>query len=1160
MPNHQVSSARWWVTCAVLLLVFIGTVPLRADITGSLLGSVVDSSGGVVPGALVKATNLDTNVVHETKSSTTGQYRLLSLSVGRYKLEVTAKGFRTFTVGDIVLTVDEQRQIDATLQVGEVTSRVEVVAATAQVETTSTQLGDVIEQTKLLSLPLNGRSFIDLLGLQAGVAPASTGSAGSSLSVSGELSSGQVSVNGQRETANAFLVNGGDVNESRTMGAAVIPNLDSVAEFRLITNSFDAEYGRFSGSVMNAVTKSGDNGFHGAAFEFLRNDKMDARGFFDPTRAALKRNQFGYAVGGPFVRNKLFWFTDYQGTKEIQGASTGLVLVPTDAQRSGQFTPDDFSTGGVPNTVNGNYWAQTLTQRLGYAVTNGEPYSTATCVTTADCVFPGGKIPTAAFSKVAVNLLKYIPSGNIDASHYASASANGHIEDNKAGQRVDLVTEHRGTWSFYYFFDDSTNFNPQSTSFGGFYTTTPVRAQQVVMSNTWSFGPTAVNEFRASFHRMASVQGEPGGEQASLSDLGFVTGANTLGINFSGTGSFKYVPFVQLTDFNFGSSLSTTGQYNNTWHISDSYSKVFSEHTFKVGGEFRYLQINERNLWAPAGQFSFDGTETGTSFTDFLLGAPANYVQASTQMLDSRSRYGGAFAQDTIRVRPNLTLNLGLRWEISMPWYDTQDRIETLVPGMQSTVYPNAPKGYVFPGDPGIPRTLAPTDKLNFAPRLGIAWSPTVHGGLLRKVFGEPGKSSIRAAWGMYYTAIEDMTMFWEVGDPPYGLYWNSYAPVMFDQPYMTRATGASQGQKFPYIFPKPGDKTLDFSNYLPLSYTPGYWYKNHQPYAEHYNFTFQRALTQSMTLSLGYVGNQGHRLLTAIDSNPGDPKLCMSLMGSGVMAGTQECGEYGENTIYTRPDGTLVYGTRSPFGNDFGTNAYMKNTANSSYNSLQATLERKAADFTFLLAYTWGKSMDNSSGFYSYTNFANYRLSHSLSAFDVTHNFVASYVYSMPFDRLFKSGPKRLTNGWTLSGITRIATGFPVGLGQGGDRSLTGNQGGVEMPDLIGKVTFDDPRTSGNRYFNTDAFQLSAIGQFGDANRAFFHGPGFLNFDMSLAKTTQITERFGILIRAEFFNAFNHAQFTLGSSSGNISSDNFGVISGARAPRIGQVSAKILW
>ena len=1158
MKDLQIPSARWWVTCSALLLMFAGTVPLRADITGSLLGSVVDPSGGVVPGALVKATNLDTNVAHETKSNTAGQYRLLSLAVGRYKLEVTASGFRTFAVSDIVLTVDEQRQINATLQVGDLTSKVEVVATTAQVETTSTQLGDVIEQKKILSLPLNGRSFIDLLGLQAGVAPASTGSAGSSLAVSGNLSSGQVSVNGQRETANAFLVNGGDVNESRTMGAAVIPNLDSVAEFRLITNSFDAEYGRFSGSIMNAVTKSGENRFHGSAFEFLRNNDMDARGFFDPTRAALKRNQFGYAVGGPLIRNKLFWFTDYQGTREIEGASSGMVLVPSEAERGGQFSPSTFSTAGQPQVVNGNYWAQVLTQRLGYGVSAGEPYSFDGCTDPANCVFPNGKIPTAAYSKVATNMMKYIPSANIGSNHYSSAAANGRINDDKAGQKIDLITQNRGTWSLYYYFDDSTNFSPQSTSFPGFFVTTPTRAQQMIASNTWTFGPTAVNEFRASYHRMASVQGEPGGEQASLSDLGFATGANTLGINFSGTGSFKYVPFVQLTDFNFGSSVSTTGQYNNTYHVSDTFSKVSNKHNLKMGGEFRYLQINERNLWAPAGQFAFDGGETGNSFTDFLLGAPTSYTQASTQMLDSRTRYGGAFIQDSIRVKPNLTVNLGLRWEVSMPWYDTQDRIETLVPGLQSTVYPNAPKGYVFPGDPGIPRTLAPTDYLNFAPRVGLAWSPSASSGILHTLFGDPGKTSIRAAWGMYYTAVEDMTMFWEVGDPPYGLYWTNYAPVMFDQPFQTRATGASQGQHFPFIFPTPGDKTLDFSNYLPLSYTPGYWYKNHQPYSEHYNVTLQRALSSSMALTLAFVGNQSHRLLTSIDSNPGDPALCMSLMGSGVMAGTPECGEYGENTVYTRPDGTLVNGTRTPFGNDFGTNAYMKTTANSNYNSFQATLERKAKNMTFLAAYTWAKSIDNSSGFYSYTNFSNYRLSRSLSAFDIAHNFVASYVWAIPFDTLFQHAPKRLTTGWTLSGITRLASGFPVGIGQSGDRTLTGNQGGVELPDLIGKVQFEDPKKPGNRYFDTGAFQISQIGVFGDSNRAFFHGPGFENFDLSVAKTTQITESVGLLIRAEFFNAFNHTQFD--NPSGNISSDNFGIVTQARSPRIGQVSAKFQW
>jgi hypothetical protein len=298
-----------------------------------------------------------------------GQYRILALPVGKYKVETSAAGFQKFLESGVDVTVNQQHRIDIVLQVGNVEQQVEVNAAAVQVETTNTQIGDVVEEKKMLALPLNGRSYIDLLGLQAGVAPASSGTISQDRPVSGGLNAGNISVNGSREAANAFLVNGGDVSEGRNMGTAIIPNIDSVAEFRLITHSFDAEYGRFSGAVMNAITKSGTNGFHGTAFEFLRNNDLDSRNFFDPALGAFKRNQFGYAVGGPAIKNKLFWFTDYQGTRETRGISTGLLQLPTAAQRTGTFSPSDFlDNAGKPATVNGPYWAQLLSSRLGYTV------------------------------------------------------------------------------------------------------------------------------------------------------------------------------------------------------------------------------------------------------------------------------------------------------------------------------------------------------------------------------------------------------------------------------------------------------------------------------------------------------------------------------------------------------------------------------------------------------------------------------------------------------------------------------------------------------------------------------------------------------------------------------------------------------------------------
>ena len=1181
-----------FLSILIVLILLVGANVLRADVTGSILGTVRDSSQAVVGGVRIVATNLQTNLTRETVSAVDGSYRILALPVGTYKITATATGFRQFNATDIELKVNDQLRVDITLEVGSLQTEVNVAANAVQVETESTQLGDVIDSKKMLSLPLNGRSYLDLLGLQAGVVPVTSGSMQQDRPVSGGYSTnaGNLSVNGQRETANAFLVNGGDVSEGRNLGAGLIPNLDSIEEFRLITNSFDAEYGKFSGAVMNAITKSGSNGVHGDVFEYLRNEKFDAHNYFDASRSELRRNQFGYAVGGPFWKNKLFWFTDYQGTRQVEGASTGLLQLPTAAQRGGNFDPSTFLDGnGKPTTVKGAFWAQTLSTRLGYTVTAGEVYSTPGC-TTSTCVFPDGVIPTSSFSKPAVGILPFIPMGDPITGSYTNNSQKNRVRDDKAAQRVDFINQKTGNWSFYYHFDDSSAETALtggvSNPVPGFASITPTRAQQIVMSNTKTFGATSVNQFRVSFFRTATVTNKPTTGFAKLSDLGFVTGPGTLGIVPSGPAGFpETVPPLYFTDFYLGPNTLTTFQPNNTWHFSDSFSKVKGAHTLRFGGEFRYLQINERNTCAPNGDFSFNagpGGETGIDFADFLLGAPVSYNQCSQQFLDSRTRYGGAFAEDTYKVKSNLTLNLGLRWEVSMPWYDTQGKIETIVPGLQSTQFPTAPLGWVVPGDPGIPSTLAPTHYNNLAPRLGLAYSPSFSDGVGAKIFGGPGKTSIRASYGIYYTSIEDLNLFYEVGDAPFGLYWVSPNPVLFDQPFQTRSDGSSQTQRFPFTFPVPGspaNKTLDYSIYLPISFSPGYDIHNRMPYAEHYNLSIQRQLSKSTVLTLAYVGTQGHKLIAQYDANPGNQALCLSLsQPQNVFPGSPTCGPNGEQQTYTLPSGSYdpatgtclfgcINGTRDKLGPNFSqNNSFTANFANANYNAGEITIERKAGDVTFLLAYTFSKGIDDSSGFGQWVNFANHRLSRSLSAYDITHNFVASYIWAVPFDRAFKRAPKRLTQGWTLNGITRFAGGLPVALSEGDDQSLTGSAN-TDVPDVVGKVVTVDPRkanpncptpTNTGCFFLPGAFGSGPLGQFGNANRQFFHGPGLNNTDFGLSKRTSIKEAMGIEIRAEFFNVFNHAQFK--NPSGDVNSGQFGQVTSARDARIGQVSAKFFW
>src|SRR6266403_2850562 len=532
--NNRVAS-----TLLLVLAIISSPTALRADVTGSILGVVRDSTQGVVAGARIVATNVQTNFKQETVSAADGTYRILALPTGNYKLTATAPGFRTFTEIGIEIKVNDQLHFDVTLNVGSVQEHVEIVANAVQVQTESTQLGDVIDSKKMLALPLNGRSFIDLLGLQAGVAPGTAETIQQDRPVSGGLNPGNVSVNGQRETANAFLVNGGDVSEGRNLGAGLVPNLDSIEEFRLITNSFDAEYGKFSGAVMNAITKSGTNGFHGDVFEFLRNDKFDAKNYFFGGKSELRRNQFGYAAGGPFWKNKLFWFSDYQGTREVSGAEASANVL-TDAQRQGNFDPATLT-----GTVDGGYWAQVLDQRLGNPVGTtflGEAYSFPGCTSNIGanpCVFPGGVIPQAAWSAPSRAILPYIPAatpgGCTSGVNYCNNSEKNSLTDNKIGERVDFNNQKTGNWSFYYHFDSSNVANAIPSGnpgprVPGFATVTPSRAQQFVMSNTKNFGATAVNEARISIFRTVLHLDNPAASLASLSSLGFVTGPGTLGI------------------------------------------------------------------------------------------------------------------------------------------------------------------------------------------------------------------------------------------------------------------------------------------------------------------------------------------------------------------------------------------------------------------------------------------------------------------------------------------------------------------------------------------------------------------------------------------------------------------------------------------------------
>ncbi|MGA2858929.1 MAG: carboxypeptidase regulatory-like domain-containing protein [Candidatus Sulfotelmatobacter sp.] len=1206
------SLAKFWFCSFAAILLCAGQI-LYAEVTGGILGTVVDSSGAAVANASVTLHNLNTGLVRKVKTNADGTYEFLSVPVGEnYSVQVELSGFQTTALTGIKLDVNQKYRADFTLKVYAFKETVEVVANAAQVDTSNTQLGDVISDKKMTTLPLNGRSYIDLMGLQAGVVPVASGDAVNDRPVSGNGNSGQMSVNGQRESANSFLVNGGDVEESVNNGASIVPTLDSIQEFRLLTSSFNAEYGRFSGAIVNVVTKSGTNEVHGSVYEFLRNDAMDSRNYFDLTRGELKRNQFGGTIGTPIVKNKMFFFGDYQGTREVAGVSSGIIPVPSNLERGGDFS--DLATTGfgtfntqitdpndpnntiyVPKTVRSGStatnMAAVLTQRLqaltGQTVTPGEPYYFqatdvnlatdqpygAPCTDNTQCVFPGANgpvIPQSAWSPAAVNTLKFIPTltGTSNGQPYFSSSAyKSNVKDHKFGVKVDLNTGHGGTLSAYYHWDDAdyqAPYNPLS-NLPGFAVDTPSRAQQIGVNYTTIFNANTVNEFHVSYTRFAFLKNRPIEGLGNITDFGFMKGG--LGVIPSNP-KYEGVPSIGLnnTGASFGMPDGITGQYNNTYQITDNFTKVKGRHSLKFGGDVRYIQVNERNTYTPNGWFTFSGGETGNDFADYLLGAPDFFNQTSLQLLDSRTKYFGLYVQDTFKATPDLTINYGLRWDVSQPFYDTKNRLQTFVPGKQSKIYPDAPEGFEFPGDPGVPRTLAPTQYNRFAPRLGIAYSPSAREGVLGKIFGGPGKTSIRAGGGIYYTAIEDLTLFNEVGDPPFGLFYVSPVPVYLEQPYESRAGAANfPGQRFPFTIPPPGATGI-WDQYLPIATAPTYRTDNKLPYSEQFNLTIQRELARSAVLTVGYVGSRGHHLLNEIELNPGNAATCLALQPPVVPAG-QGCGQYGEDTIYnsaSNPNQVVSYGTR-PYSVtsgrglsqgllDFQSNPWEATEANSAYDALQASVQKDVGRFRFLGAYTWSKSFDNSSGFYDEPNPYNPRASRALSTFDLTHNFVMSYSYDLPFTKSAHGVQGKLLSGWTVTGITRFTTGFPVTLTESDDASLCGC-GGADVPNYNGQpIHFLDIRKTG-QWFDASPFSSETTGVFGNSNRRFFHGPGTNNWDFSLHKNTQITEKTNLEFRAEYFNVFNHAQFS--SVTGDVLG-NMGQVTGARDPRIGQVALKL--
>jgi hypothetical protein len=1162
---------------AVLLVIGLSTTGY-AQAGGSVAGTVKDPTGAVIPGASVTLMNTALGTQFSATTDGQGVYAFPNIPVGRYDLTVTLTGFKPLKRVGLAVDINSRLQVDATLELGRQSETVTVTANTAHVETTSTQIGEVVPAATMTTLSLNGRSFTDLLAIQPGVIPVTTMQSDSiimagvtgAVAPSGQLNPGNLSISGQRESANSFLVNGSDVQERMNGGTSIVPNLDSVDQFRVLTSNFDPQYGNYNGGIVSVITKSGSDAFHGSAFDFVRNTALDKKNYFSPERAEFKQQQPGGTVGGPVKKGRVFFFADYQGTRTTQGIETGLIPVPTMAERAGNFFLNPSSLDG---TVNGPYWASLLSRRLGYPVSPGEPYYTPGCVSSAQCVLPGAIIPARAWSSPAQHLLQYIPTPNSGDSAFSTGAFPETVRDDKGSVRIDGNTR-LGLLSGYYFVDDYRLDNPYPGAQGGasvpgFDALTIGRAQLLAFGSNKVFSSNLVNEFHFSYMRNANNIGTPkGGLGVPIASQGFVTGPGTPGIVVQAP-QFEGVENVAFQKFVFGVTTTNVDQANNTFHWSDNVSRVVGAHTLRLGGEFQYAQVDIYPNAQFNGTFSFQGTETGSDFADFLLGVPSGYIQAAGTPFFIRNKYSGAFVQDSWRVRSNLTLNYGVRYDFMEPWHEKYNQIQTFIPGRQSVVYPTGPAGFVYPGDPGIPSTLSPA-RHKFSPRVGFAYVPSFSDGPLKALFGGDGHSSIRASVGIFYTAIPGLSGGIMYSIPPYGENYLSPAPPLFETPFITAADGTNNGQPFPHT-PAPQNASpsnpgvnVDWSRLLPINGDPYYYYNNDVPYTRNAMFSIDRQLATGLLLTLSYVGSQGRNILVVQPTNPGNPALCLSVsQESQVAAGSATCGPFAENGVFTRADGTVIHGTR-PFAPNFGSITAQRTIGRSLYNAFEADLRYTGPHGGFLFGYTLARSMDTSSFIGEQINPVDPDATWAPSAFDVRHNFIASYNYDLPFNRLFKK-ENRGTTGWAISGITRLSSGFPVTLYNDTDSSLLGTFGNgvnnhlLDTPDYTPgcDLKINHNPTKGDA-FNTACFSIPPLGQLGNAPRRFFYGPGMINTDLTLLKSVPLGGGQAVQFRLETFNVFNTAQFYgAGAVDGNVDSSTFGQIVRAASPRLVQLALK---
>jgi outer membrane receptor protein involved in Fe transport len=1023
----------------------------RAQSVGATItGVVTDAAYQPVTNAAVQLTQSETNRRRTVVSDAHGGFTISNLAPGEYRIQAEREGYRKH-VQSLTLQLDQEMQIEIPLVPGQRTDSVEVTAVSGLLRTESAALGGVIDNRQITGLPLDGRNFFELSLLLPGVSPAAPGSAGS---VRGDFA---INVNGAREDSNNFILDGVFNGDPKLNGIGVTPPVDAVREFEVATGTYDALFGRNAGGQMNVVLKSGANQVHGTAYEFLRNRAMDARNYFAPpaeNSPQYQRNQFGASVGGPLARNRTFLFADYEGRRVREGI-TQVTNVPTALERVGNFSRSNV-----------------------FAI---DPFT--------QLPFPGNVIPQNRLNPVglAIAALYPLPNRSVPGQDFVSSPAQRDRDDH-----FDLRLDHNvgaaDEISLRYSFGDRDLYEPFSGSslvaVPGFGNDVPRRAQNVVASHTHIFTPNLLNEIRLGFNRIAA-----GVFQQNIhNNLNSQVGLPTISSNArdSGLSQISILGYSTLGDEPHNPQQSAT----SIFQVSDSATWARGKHLLRAGIDLRRLQQNAFRDEESRGFLSFLGV-TGNALAEMLLGLPSLTGVArldNPQHLRTHSVYG--FVQDTWRLRPDVTLTAGLRYEYNSPPVDAADR---------ANLYDPATQALVQVGKGGIPRGGSQPDRNNLAPRIGLAWHPARHNTTVRGGYGiYYDQSALATGEGLYFNApYFDFKLYFPFGQLPLSLL----------DPFPAN---------FPIALPS---SALAIQRNLRTGY------------AQQWSASIQQELGRDRILEVAYAGSKGTKLLGARDLNQPAP--------SAQPVNPRPVPQFADINI-------------------------LESRGNSTYNSLQARFQQSFQHgLTALASYTWSKSIDDASSFFSSAGDANFpqdsrdtRAERALSNFDLRHRFSLSYSYDLPF------GKGKLRGGWQTFGIWTFQTGrpFTVALNPNLDNSNTGQSilgfGAGDRPNVLHSAALSNPTPQ--RWFDTTAFALPPFGTFGNAGRNILTGPGYQSINVSIVKTARIAEHASLQIRAEAFNLLNRVNFDLPDIF--FGSPTFGTIQSAQTPRRIQFGAKILF